>query len=329
MGGARGGRNGPAPWGLGPDGAAEPVPPTEALPEGAPELDALPLPERLAVLHQAQLQAVQAVAPALPAVAEAVRLLVEGWPRGGRLLLVGAGTSGRLAAAEAAECPPTFGTDPRRVLAVVAGGDAALRAAVEGAEDDAAAGAAAMDRLAAAPPDLVLGISASGGAPFVVAAVRRAAERGARTGAVTAVAGSPLARACGLAIVVPTGAECPAGSTRMRAGTAQKVVLNLLTTAAMVQLGHVYRNRLVDFLPSNAKLRGRAVRTVAHLAGVGPDVARQVLEACGWQLKPAILCAAAGLTPEQAAERLTAADADLRRARGESAPPASPADPPR
>jgi len=280
-------------------------------------LDVLPVADAVRHLHAAYAAVGPAVAAALPAIAAAVEVLVERWPRGGRLILVGAGTSGRIAAAEAAECPPTFGTPPERVVAVLAGGEAALARAVEGAEDDALAGRRAAEALAVGPADLVVGISASGTPAFVRACLEVARGAGAATAALTAVAGSPLALEADIPIVVPTGPEPVAGSTRMLAGSAQKMALNCLTTAAMARLGHVHGDRMVDFLPTNDKLRARAVRTVADLARVDAAAARAALEAGGWGVKPAVVAASLGLTPSEAEARLAATGGSLRRALGE------------
>ena len=289
------------------------LPPTERA-SGAGDLDLLSVDQLVTRLHAAYAAVGPAVAAALPALAAAVRALVERWPHGGRLILVGAGTSGRVAVAEAAECPPTFGTPPERVLAVLAGGSAAMLRSVEGGEDDAAAGERAMADLRVGPADVVVGVSASGGAPFAVAAVTAARAAGAVGVAVTAVEDSPLARAADIAAVLPTGPEPVAGSTRMLAGSAQKMALNILTTAAMARLGHVHGDRMVDFTPTNAKLRARAVRTVQELAGVGDAEARQLLLASRWQVKVANLCARGHLDAEQARARLVACDGSLRRA---------------
>lgn len=281
---------------------------------GAVALDSLSSAEAVRHLQAAYGAVGPAVAAAVPAIARAVDALVERWRQGGRLLLVGAGTSGRIAAAEAAECPPTFGTPAERVLAVVAGGEAALLAAVEGAEDDAPAGRLAAARVAPGPADLAVGVSAGGTPAFVLAFLAAAREAGALIVAVTAVAGSPLAHQADIPIILATGPEPVAGSTRLLAGSAQKVALNCLTTAAMARLGHIHGERMVDFLPTNAKLRARAVRTVAELAGVPEAAARAVLVAAGWQVKPAVLAAALGLDAHTAAQRLAAAGGSLRRA---------------
>lgn len=302
-------------------------PPTESISAACDDLDLLPTADVLARLHAANTEVLRAVQSALPLLEQAVHMVVARWAAGGRLILVGAGTSGRVAAAEAAECPPTFGTDPERIVAVIAGGPDALLHAIEGAEDDERAGASAMERLAVRAPDIVVGVSASGGAPFVVAALRRAVAAGAAAIALTAAAGSPLSRVADLAIVTATGPEAVAGSTRMKAGTAQKLVLNLLTTAAMVRLGHVHGCRMVDFHPTNAKLRARAIRTVVELASVDASAADAALRACGWQVKPAIVAARHGLSPSEAERRLQVAGGNLRQALS-AVPRSAPTGPP-
>lgn len=288
------------------------LPPTERA-QGTEDLDLLAVDQLVRHLHAAYGAVGPAVAHALPALAAGVEALVRGWPDGGRLILVGAGTSGRVAVAEAAECPPTFGTHPDRVVAVLAGGPAAMLHSVEGAEDDGPAGERAMTDLRVGPGDLVAGVSASGAASFVVAAIRAARAAGAVGLAVTSVRGSPLAEVAEIAAILPTGPEPLAGSTRLLAGSAQKMALNILTTAAMTRLGHVYGDRMVDFAPTNAKLRARAVRTVSELAGADAAAARAALEACGWGVKAAVVVVALGVTPQEAAARLQAAGGSLRR----------------
>jgi N-acetylmuramic acid 6-phosphate etherase len=201
---------------------------------------------------------------------------------------VGAGSSGRIATLDAAEMPPTFGTPPERVRSHVAGGAAALLGSVEGAEDDAQAGDALMERSVEAR-DAVIGISASGSAPYVVAAIERARKIGAYTVAITSVAGSVLARAAEAAVVLDTGPEVLAGSTRLKAGTAQKIALNAISTAVMVRLGKVYDNLMVDVVSTNRKLRTRALRLVRELAGVDEDRARELLDAAGNRVKIAVV----------------------------------------
>ena len=261
---------------------------TEAINERTRDLDLRPALEQARLMNEEDQRVPAAVATVLPQIAQAVVRIAQALGRGGRLLYAGAGTSGRLAMLDAAECPPTFGTAPDQVLAVLAGGAAALTGAVEGAEDDEAAGGREIDARAVGPNDAVVGIAASGTTPFVLGAVRRARARGALTIAVACAPASALESACELAIVPLVGPEVIAGSTRLKAGTAQKLVLNMLSTLAMVQLGKVYGNLMVDLRPTNAKLRRRAVRIIATAAGVAePDAAAalaaaQSLEAKGF-----------------------------------------------
>jgi N-acetylmuramic acid 6-phosphate etherase len=227
-------------------------------------------------------------------------------------VFVGAGTSGRLAFAEAAECPPTFGTPPERIVAVMAGGTRALWQAAEGAEDDEAAAARDLAALGLGPEDLVVAMAASGRTPYVLGAVRYARQHGARTVAITAVPDSPLCREVDIAIAPDTGPEAVLGSTRLKAGTAQKLVANMLTTAAMVRLGRVYGNLMVNLQTTNQKLRARAERLVALAAGVPLEAARRALDAAGGDVKVAIAHLAAGLDVAEAARRLAEGGGDLR-----------------
>ena len=238
------------------------------------------------------MEAVRAVGRALASIAALADDAAAALRAGGRLVYVGAGTSGRLGALDAAECPPTFGVAPSRVVALVAGGARALRRAVEGAEDDGPAGAAAVRRARVGSRDLVVGISASGTTPFVLAALAEARRGGAATALVTS---NPAARArADRRVVLETGAERVAGSTRMKAGTAAKMALGLLSTAAFVRLGAVRSGRMVALRPGSAKLRARAVRNVADLAGVSAGAARRLLEGAGWDVSAAIDAAASG-----------------------------------
>ncbi len=230
---------------------------------------------------------------------------------GGRLHDVGAGSSGRIATLDASEMPPTFGTPPEMVHAHVAGGAGALIRSVEGAEDDAVAGDAAM-RECVQKGDAVLGISASGTAAFVVAAVASAREMGAYTIALTSVAQSPLAEVAQLAIVLPTGAEMLAGSTRLKAGTAQKVALNAVSTAVMVRLNKVFDNLMVDLVANNRKLQARALGLIQKIAGVNPARAQDLLDEAGGRVKIAVVMERHGLGAEQARALLERHDGVLR-----------------
>ena len=291
-------------------------PPTEAINERTRDFDLLPLLDQARLMNEEDRGVAAAVGAVLPRIADAVTRIADALRRGGRLVYVGAGTSGRLAALDAAECPPTFGTDPDQVQAVLAGAPRALTEAVEGAEDDERAGEREMDARAVGPRDVVVAIAAGGATPYVLAAARRARGRGATTIAVTCVADSPLASECDLEIASVVGPEVIAGSTRLKAGTAQKLVLNMLSTLAMVRLGKVYGNLMVDLRATNEKLRRRAVRIVAAAAGVSERQAADALARAGGRVPVAIVMLATRTTPEEAAARLARAGGSLRRAVG-------------
>jgi N-acetylmuramic acid 6-phosphate etherase len=287
------------------------LPPTEEANPGSVGLDLLETRALVELIVADQHAAVGAVLAQADAIARAVDAIADRLERGGRLHYVGAGTSGRLATLDAAEMLPTFGTPPELVRAQIAGGHPALVRAVEGAEDDAEAGRAAVSDLVNAG-DVVTGISASGSAAFVVAAIDRAKEIGALTIALTSVADSPLVRAAEMPVVLETGAEVLAGSTRLKAGTAQKIALNAISTAVMVRLGKVYDNLMVDVVASNRKLRARALRLVERLAQVDRDRASQLLEGATGRVKVAIVMERCGLDAEQAQSLLDRHRGSLR-----------------
>lgn len=258
------------------------------------------------------------VAPAVAAqrrqLAKAVDVIVERMGRGGRLIYVGAGTSGRLGVLDASECPPTFGTKPSIVQGVIAGGRRALVRSAEGAEDDPAAGAAELDNRRIRTTDVVCGIAACGMTPFVHGAVARAREVGAATLFVTCSPEVRDAIAADVVICPVVGPEVVTGSTRMKAGTATKLVLNTLTTAAMIRTGKVYGNLMVDLIASNDKLRDRAERILMELSGAGRQAAREILTAANNQLKPAIVMHARGVDYRAARKILAACKGSLRSA---------------
>ncbi|MFC6074237.1 N-acetylmuramic acid 6-phosphate etherase [Microbispora bryophytorum] len=225
---------------------------------------------------------------------------------GGRLLYVGAGTSGRLAVLDASECPPTFGTHPDLVQGIIAGGEAALVRSVEGAEDDAEAGAAVIRGKHVGPLDSVVGISASGRAPYVVAAVEQARRLGALTVGLACNTGTPLARAADHAVEVIVGPEVVTGSTRLKAGTAQKLVLNMISTITMIRSGRTYGNFMVDVVPSNSKLVDRAARIVSDITGTQVPRAREVLESAGRDVKTAVVMIERGVGADDARALLAA-----------------------
>jgi N-acetylmuramic acid 6-phosphate etherase len=275
------------------------LPPTEGRQAESSGLDLLETQELVDLLVRDQAQAAAAVRTQTSTLARAVEGIVARLRAGGRLHYVGSGTSGRLAVLDASEMPPTFGTPPDLVCAHIAGGDSALRTAIEGAEDDARAGAAAM-KGHVAPGDAVAGISASGGARYVVAALEHARAIGALTVAITSSDASALVAAAELAIVLPTGAEALSGSTRLKAGTAQKITLNTLSTAIMVRLGKVHDNLMIDVVATNDKLRGRAERLVRDLTGAGDVRVRAALDAADGSVKVAVVMIARDTDAAQA-----------------------------
>jgi N-acetylmuramic acid 6-phosphate etherase len=286
------------------------------------ELDGWPTANIMDAMWEGQMAAVAAVRVALPLLAAAVDAAAETLGDSGRLVYVGAGTSGRVAVQDGAELPPTFDWPQHRLVFAMAGGLGALTASVEGAEDDAADGARRMEAAEVAAHDVVIGIAASGTTPFTVAAVARARELGALTIGIASNPGAPLLSTARFPICIDTGSELIAGSTRMKAGTAQKAALNLISTGIMIRLGRVYRGMMVNMHLANAKLRRRAERMVARIAGVSPADAAQALAKADGDLKVAILTAL-GLAPGDARAALGAAKGNLRAAlaaAGRSAP---------
>jgi len=273
--------------------------------------------EMLRAMNREDAGVARAVARAIPQIAEAVDAISEALRRGGRLIYVGAGTSGRLATLDAAECPPTFGVPREMVVALIAGGRRALTEAVEGAEDNAAAGGRDVRRVRASKRDVVVGLSASGKTPYVLGALETARRAGARTVAVVCNRGSAAGRAADIAIVAETGSEAIAGSTRLKAGTAQKLIVNMLSTGAMIRLGRVYDNWMAGVAQTNRKLRARALGVLREATGVREPVARRTLTAARGDLRIALVMLKRGVTRLQAEFALAAAGGDLRRALGE------------
>ncbi|WP_209426608.1 N-acetylmuramic acid 6-phosphate etherase [Pararhodobacter sp. SW119] len=267
----------------------------------------------LAAMWEGQLAAVAAIGPALPDIAAGVAAIADRLARGGRLFYAGAGTSIRIAVQDGTELGPTFDWPEARTGYLIAGGEGALREAVEGAEDDATDAAAQVVGAAIGPPDAVIGIAASGRTPFTVAAVRAARAAGALTVGIAGTAKAPLLEVAEHAICLGTGPEVLAGSTRMKAGTAQKVALNLISTQVMMRLGRVHGGLMVDMRPANAKLRTRANAMVQQLSGVDAAQAEAALQTVGRRVKPAVLVAL-GLSPADARRALAESDDVLRRA---------------
>jgi N-acetylmuramic acid 6-phosphate etherase len=307
---------------------------TSALTGGTPRTDGLPLTERstsayadldlrttrelVEVINDEDARVAPAVGRAAPELAAAIDAIGERLARGGRLVYVGAGSSGRLALVDAAECGPTFGVPPTQVIAIVAGGGTALAVAQEAAEDDTDGGAADLAAAGIGPDDAVVGISASGRTPYVLAAIRAAREAGALTVGLACVPDSELGAATDVEIVIAVGPEVIAGSTRMKAGTAQKLALNTISTVSMIQLGKTFGNLMVDLVASNEKLRDRARRAVALAAGASDEAAAEALEAASGDAKVAIVTLLSGVDTTTARSRLEAAGGALRKAIAES-----------
>jgi N-acetylmuramic acid 6-phosphate etherase len=290
------------------------LPTTEQRNPASSRLDEMPAEHILSLMNEEDRRVPEAVAAALPQIAAAVELLVDAWRDGGRWIYVGAGTSGRLAALDAAESPPTFGVPPDRVVALVAGGEAAVIGAVEGAEDDGDAAVHALEAAGLRPQDAVIGLAASGRTPYAVAAVEHASGVGCPTVGISNNAGAELSGVARVGIEVLTGPEVLTGSTRLKAGTAQKLVLNMLSTAAFTRLGKVYENFMVDVQATNEKLRRRARRIVRETTGAPEDEAEGLLRAAGGSVKLAVVMGKAGVSAEEARRLLNDAGGNVRRA---------------
>jgi N-acetylmuramic acid 6-phosphate etherase len=277
-------------------------------------LDRLSTEAALKLMNAADAAAVAAVAGQRTQIAAAVEMVAAALAAGGRLIYFGAGTSGRLGVLDASECPPTFRSDPKQVQGVIAGGDGAMFKAVEGAEDSAAGGKAAVDERAMGAADVAMGIAAGGTTPFVHGALRRARQRGAKTIFLCCVQPTPGEPEVDVIIRPATGAEVLTGSTRLKAGTATKLVLNQITTLAMVRMGKVYGNLMVDLRATNQKLWDRGARIVATLTGLGRDEAMTLLREADGHVKVAVVMWRKGLSADAAAAHLKHCEGFLRRA---------------
>src|SRR5258705_241586 len=277
-------------------------------------LDSKSTLEILRAIHREDATVARAVARAIPAIGQAVDAISQALQSGGRLFYVGAGTSGRLAALDAAEIPPTFGTPSRLVQAVIAGGRRALTHAVEGAEDNRAHGTRDLSERRVSRKDVVVGIAASGSTPYVLGALEFARRRGAITIGVTSKPRAPLSRVAAISIVTETGPETITGSTRMKAGTAQKMVLNMLSTAAMVRMGRVYDNWMIGVALTNRKLQARGLRILAEASGATVAEATRALRQAGHNMGIALIMLKSGTTARGAQRRLRNADGNVRNA---------------
>src|SRR5262245_53193912 len=287
---------------------------TERANLAAGELDTLSALEIARVINREDKKVAEAVERALPQIAAGIDAIAQALEGGGRLIYVGAGTSGRLAALDASECPPTFNTHPKTIQYMIAGGEKALSRASEVSEDSLAAGRADMAKRKPGKKDVVVGVAASGRTPYTIAAVEYARQKGAKTVAVVGNAGSALGRIADIEVVVDAGPEALAGSTRMKAGTAQKMVLNMLTTGAMARLGYVYGNLMVNVHTKNEKLVERGLGILEHAAGVDHAAAAKALQAGRGQVAVALVMVKTGLQRAQAEKKLKAFKGNVRKA---------------
>jgi N-acetylmuramic acid 6-phosphate etherase len=278
------------------------------------DIDLLPAQEIVKRLNQQDAQVPAAVEKVLPQVAQAVDKITEAFKRGGRLIYIGAGTSGRLGVLDASECPPTFGVPADMVLGLIAGGKAAMFEAQEGAEDSPELGRQALMDIEFSKDDVVVGIAASGRTPYVIGGLEYASQMGAETVAVSCNPSSEIAHIARIAISPVVGPEALTGSTRLKSGTAQKLVLNMLSTASMIRLGKSYQNLMVDVKATNKKLNARAVRIVMQATDCDAATARRVLEKADYEVKVSILMILTGLDLQQARQQLAKQDGFLRKA---------------
>lgn len=287
---------------------------TEAVNPQTVNIDKLPTSQLLTVINEQDHMVAAAVAAEIPHITVAVDTITAALQKGGRLIYIGAGTSGRLGVLDAAECPPTFGVEPGLVIGLIAGGEIALVKAVEGAEDDKNGAIRQLQDVKLTSDDVVVGLAASGRTPYVIGGLEYASSVGAYTIAVSCTPDSMVSKVAQLAITPLVGPEVITGSTRLKAGTAQKLVLNMLTTGAMVGLGKVYGNLMVDVKPTNAKLIERANRIVMQATGASHEYARTILAEAGMNPKKAIVMIKRNCNAEQAAAYLAAANGFIRKA---------------
>jgi N-acetylmuramic acid 6-phosphate etherase len=287
---------------------------TETANDRTSDLDMMSIADLLTVMNQEDRSVPLAVAAALPAIERAVQSIVAARRRGGRLIYLGAGTSGRLGVLDAVVCPPTFGTDPVVVLVLIAGGEGAFLWAVVGAEDDPELAVADLQAVGLTAHDVVVGIAASGRTPYVIGGLGYARAVGAATVSVACNVGAKISECADVAIEVDTGPEVLTGSTRLKAGTAQKLVCNMLSTASMIRTGKVFHNLMVDVRPTNAKLVDRARRIVSAATGADPETADAAIDAAGGHAKTAVVMLLTDTDPASASDRLHRAHGDVRTA---------------
>jgi N-acetylmuramic acid 6-phosphate etherase len=294
---------------------------TESLNPNSQNLDCQSTLQMVQIINAEDARIAPAVQKVLPQVAAAIDAIAERMARGGRLVYIGSGTSGRLGVLDASECPPTFSVSPDKVVGIIAGGDTALRHSVEAAEDSPERGAQDLQMLNISPMDSVVGITASGSTPYVQGGLHFAQQQGALTVGIACNDPAPISKVSQVSILVPVGAEVISGSTRMKAGTAQKMVLNMLSTGVMIRLGKTYGNLMIDLKASNTKLRSRAIRLVQQLCPLDLDQAQRLLEDCDWEVKTAIAAFHQKSTPQQARAALEKVSGRLRTILENELPP--------
>lgn len=276
-------------------------------------IDLMPIHEILKVMNEEDQTVPLAVEKAIPEIEKAVKFAIDSFQKGGRLIYIGAGTSGRLGILDASECPPTFGVDPGMVQGIIAGGLEAISRAIEGAEDNETLGGDDLKRIGLTENDTVVGIAASGRTPYVIGALKYAKQIGAKTVAISNNKNSRIGKLVDVAIEVETGPEVITGSTRLKAGTAQKLVLNMISTASMIGIGKVYENLMVDVQPTNEKLVNRAQRIIMEATGCDRETASKALDLAEKNVKAAIIMILLNCSYEEAIEKLEEADGFVRK----------------
>jgi N-acetylmuramic acid 6-phosphate etherase len=290
---------------------------TEQLNAASKNLDRLTSLQIVQLMNREDRKVASAVAKEIPAIARAADAIADAIRSGGRLIYIGAGSSGRIGVLDASECPPTFGVSPKLVLAIIAGGRRAVTSAVEGAEDSTRGAERELRARKLTNRDVLVGITASGTTPYVIRALEYARKLGASTVAITSSRGAPVARFADITIAPNVGPEILTGSTRLKAGTSQKMVLNMLSTAAMVRLGHAYQNFMIDALPTNKKVAGRALRILQATTGKDLSAAEHALRQAGHDMRVALVMLKRSVNARDAKKQLAAAKNNLRTALGE------------
>ncbi len=286
---------------------------TESINPAALDLDTLPTADLVHLMNAEDRRVAEAVAQALPEIAAAIDAIAARMRRGGRLIYIGAGTSGRLGVLDASECPPTFGVEPGLVVGIIAGGEAALRRSIEAAEDKPEQGKADLQSINLVPEDSVVGLAASGRTPYVLGALDYARSAGALAVGVACNRPSVISEHTDISILAAVGPEVLAGSTRLKSGSAQKMILNMLSTGVMVRLGKTFGSLMVDLRPTNEKLRQRALRLFCQVSGTDEGTAKTWLERCHWEVKTALAAHHLDCSPDEARRKLDSVGGFLRK----------------